>query len=531
MTASIPVKELITYGDTHSFTPIALDLHNAEERLLPFAGKFFSETTLVEQIDFKAQSPTNRDVLHASLVKQYEGIKLNAKVKANIELIRDQQTFTVTTGHQLGLFTGPLYFIYKIIHTINLAERATQLYPGKAVVPVFWMATEDHDFAEVAAASINGAKVQWDKDAKGMPVGRLSLDDIQTVFSTLESVLGDGPKAAEILTFLKKCYQPGYNLAKATRLLVNELFGKYGIVIIDGDDAALKALFAPVVRAELENQIAFKSVSEVTNQLSKQYKAQVNPRECNLFLFEEGVRRRIDRTDHGFMLADTAIRFTLPELLKRLEERPEDFSPNVILRPVYQEVLLPNLAYIGGGGELAYWLQLRELFSTLNIPFPLLVLRNSVQLIETDEKVLMDKIGLNTKDIFLPVQQLYKSLLTNVESEDFYSLTKQLEYQAAAFEALAASVGEKDPTLVAHVQANEKFLQGLEKKLYRVARNKHSSTLAQIDRLKESVFPGGGLQERKDNIFTFIFRHGFEVMDELVQQLDPENREFTVLYL
>ncbi len=535
MTTRTAVKELISYPDTNSFTPIALDLHSGKKELERFAGNFFSIEKLGRQIEIRSQKQVDRSLLHSVITEQYQGIKLTAAVKANLDSLLDDNTFTVVTGHQLCLFTGPLYFIYKIVHTLNLAKAATALNPGKKIVPVFWMATEDHDFAEVASAKVNGTKFQWDTHSANRPVGRLKLETITEVLSTLRHNLGDGPRANEIMALLEKVYQPGSDLATATRTLVNELFGKFGLVIIDGDHKALKSEFAPIVRKEILVQLSYQAVGEQTNELGKHYKIQVNPRECNFFLFEKGVRRRIDRVGNGFVLADTEVIFSQQELLNRLDSAPEDFSPNVIMRPVYQEVLLPNLAYIGGGGELAYWLQLRSMFDKLAVPFPLLVLRNSVQLIEADEKALMDKLNIDTKTLFQSKESLYKLLISELESEQFYSLAEELKASLQNTELLASKAGEKDPTLRAHVEAEgkrqEKFIQHLEKKLYRVAKHKHESTLRKLDILLEALLPGGGLQERKENIFTYIYRHGFGVIDLLVEELDPANEKFTVLYL
>lgn len=535
MATTTLVKELISYQHTNSFTPIALALHAGNEKLKPFAGSFFSMDNLGAKLAERATFPIDRVQLHKTIIGQYAGLKTTAGTISNIEALLDNNTFTVTTGHQLCLFTGPLYFVYKVIHTINLAKKASEQFPNKKVIPVFWMASEDHDFQEVASVTINGTKLTWDKDAGNRAVGHLDLAGLEQVFSSLENSLGEGPKAKELLSLLKKCYAAGHTLASATRALVNELFGKYGLVIIDGDDPGLKGLFAKVAQAEIENSAGYTCVTQTNSELQKSYKIQVNPRECNLFLFQDGVRRRIDRHADGFNLSGTETHFTKAELLQRLNNQPEDFSPNVILRPVYQEIVLPNLVYIGGGGELAYWLQLRGLFQALNVSFPLLLLRNSVQLIEEDQKGLMDKLGLSTTSIFQGKELIYKALIGDLESDDFYQLKEQISNLRSQFTELSLHVSEKDPTLIAHVEAtwkrNEKFLFNLEKKLLRAAKLKHEATLRQSDRLMGNLFPGGGLQERKENIFTYVFRHGISIIDTLVDELDPENKEFTVLYL
>ncbi len=528
------VSEFISYRDTLCFTPIAVDLQEQNPQLAPFVSRFFSLENFAEQIAEKRKSRVNRLLLHKALREQYQGIKASSLTTANIDSLRADETFTITTGHQLCLFTGPVYFIYKIVHAINLAAKLKEIYPNQHFVPVFWMASEDHDFAEVSSAKINGERVEWALNSKQAPVGRLQLNDFNAVINQFCLAFNDGPRAKELTRLIENCYKDNFTLAAATRLLVNELFGNYGLVILDGDHAELKREFAKVVAEDLQNQVSFKAISEVTEQLTKSYKPQIHPRSCNFFLFNDGARRRIDKTETGFELAETGIQFSETELLAELATNPENFSPNVALRPLYQEFTLPNLTYIGGGGELAYWLQLKGMFESFKVPFPMLALRNSVMLVGEDERNLLTKLQLQTIDVFQPEQQLAKKLVQHYEEPAFASLALELNAIKALYAKLNDQVGGKDSGLETHILAQlakqEKFFKNLESKLVRVSKVKHAATLNKLHKLKQALFPGGGLQERSDNVFTFLFRNP-DLIELLITELNPENESFTVINL
>jgi len=534
MSTETLVSHYLSYPDTHCFSPIAVDLHSADEKLNPFVSRFFSLDNFADQINEKKVRKVNRQVLHQVLTAQYNEHDTSVATRSNIDLLKEENTFTITTGHQLCLFTGPLYFIYKIIHTINLAARLKERFPENNFVPVFWLASEDHDFAEVSSVNVNGERIAWEPDTHQAPVGRLQLDHFDEVILQLKSALGDGPRANELLKLVEKCYRKEYHLSLATRLLTNELFGKYGLVILDADDKRLKQQFAPIVQKDIREMISYSAVARTSEELSRNYKLQVHPRACNFFLFKANARKRIDKTDNGFELADTNISFTNEELLLHLETHPEDFSPNVIMRPLYQEFTLPNLAYIGGGGEQAYWLQLKGMFSDFDIPFPILVLRNSALLIEEDQEKQLQKIKVSIKQMFQPEEKLVKTLIREFEQDQFANLSEENEKLKIVFLKLMADVGHRDVGLQRYVAAElrrqENFFRSLETKLIRAGKIRHSATLYQLNKLRNSLFPNGGLQERSANILTYLFRYP-NIIDQLVSQLDPENKGFSVIRL
>ncbi|HOY30107.1 MAG TPA: bacillithiol biosynthesis cysteine-adding enzyme BshC, partial [Flavobacteriales bacterium] len=390
--------ERIPYADTGRFADPVLD-HLAGD---PFIRQFLELPADVAGLKQAAAArsfdPDFRTILCSALDAQHSTLELHSEVRASLRKLRDPKCLTVTTGHQLCLFTGPLYVPYKILNTIRLALEAEGLL-GRPVVPVFWLASEDHDAAEIDHAVINGRTIRW-SGAVGGAVGRMKLTSITAQVEEAIEAIGPGTESATLANALREAYTEERTLAEATRHFLHALFGRYGLVILDGDDPALKRLFAPIIAEELVNQVGERSVAYANDKMRERYTPQAHAREINLFHLRKDHRSRIVRDGDHYQVLDDGPRWTLEELLVRVESRPEEFSPNVVLRPVYQEHILPNIAYIGGGGELAYWIQLRWLFQALRVPIPVLFLRTSAATISAKHIRQWNALGLTTKDLF-----------------------------------------------------------------------------------------------------------------------------------
>jgi bacillithiol synthase len=373
-------NDFITFQDSGYFSPIIVDYLNEESALKPLYNRFpdiknFESLIQEKQINFN-DNVNKRRILVDELTNQYSNLVSSETTLNNIKLLNNSNTFTITTGHQLNLFTGPLYFLYKIISTINLCKELKSNYPHQNFVPIYWMATEDHDFEEINYFSFKGKKFRWNKETSG-PVGRLSTDGLNEVFTFFAKEIGSGKNAEFLKNLFEQSYVKHSNLADATRYLANELFGNYGLVILDADNRNLKKVFSSYIKSELLQKKSFDKVNETIAKLHD-YTIQVNPREINLFYILDQLRDRIIFENDIYKVNNTTIKFSQSEILVELENFPERFSPNVILRPLYQEVILPNLCYIGGGGEIAYWLELKSTFELHQVTFPILMLRNSV---------------------------------------------------------------------------------------------------------------------------------------------------------
>ncbi|MDP5097734.1 MAG: bacillithiol biosynthesis cysteine-adding enzyme BshC, partial [Flavobacterium sp.] len=437
----------------------------------------------------------NREILVSELEKQYANFVLSESTLHNIKLLKQSNTYTITTGHQLNLFTGPLYFLYKIVTTINLCKELKKSYPTENFVPIYWMATEDHDFEEINYFNFNEEKIQWKKESNG-PVGRLETSELNLVFETFSSKLGLGNNATYLKELFKKSYLEHENLADATRYLANELFKNEGLVILDGDSKELKKIFIPQLKEELKNQTSFKKVNETILKL-KEYNIQVNPREINLFYIQNKLRERIIFENGSYLINNTKLKFTEQELLVELENHPENFSPNVILRPLYQEVILPNLCYIGGGGEIAYWLELKSNFEANKITFPILLVRNSVLLVTEKQVSKLDKLNVSWNDVFLSQNKLLDKK-TKEFSAFIIDFSEQKETLRKQFEALYEIANKTDKSFLGAVKAQEikqlKGLDNLEKKLLRAEKRIHTEKLNSILKIQDELFPNHGLQ-------------------------------------
>ncbi|HEX9979308.1 MAG TPA: bacillithiol biosynthesis cysteine-adding enzyme BshC [Flavobacterium sp.] len=526
-------SDCISYRSSGYFTQIITDYLDQNESLTPFYNRFPSIENFREQLREKKQGFSgNRDILANALEKQYKNVTLSPSTKENISRLRNENTFTVTTGHQLNLFTGPLYFLYKIITAINLSKELKANYPDFNFVPVYWMATEDHDFDEISYFNYNGRKFHWNRESSG-PVGRLDTKSLDEFFKVYSAELPQSDNADAIRKLFSEAYLSGKTLTEATRYIANTIFGKYGLIIIDGDDVSLKQAFIPQMKQELLDQTAFTEVSATIEKLGN-YAIQVNPREINLFYIEDKLRERIFLKDGIYHVNNTNIQFSKDEILELLENHPEKLSPNVIMRPLYQEVILPNLCYIGGGGEIAYWLELKSFFDAAGVTFPILMLRNSALLASEKQTAKADKLRLQWKDLFLSPQEL-----ANIKIHEYSTLqldfTEQKEFLKKQFEKLYEMASETDKSFSGAVKAQEKKqlkgLEMLEKRLLKAEKRKHAEELERLSALHEELFPNNSLQERFANFSEFYITYGETLVPRLMQELHPFSLNFAVITL
>ena len=525
----------IPFKKTGFFSDMMIDYLDENSRLKPFYNNFPNTKGFYNQIEEKKKSfrLQNRIVLSDTLQNQYKGFAISDKTQENIDLLKKQNTFTVTTGHQLNLFTGPLYFLYKIISTINLAEELSEKFPENQFIPVYWMATEDHDFDEINYFNFDGKKVLWNRKDGGA-VGRFSTEGLEQVFNVFTEHLGNSKNAE----YLKELFSRGYlqhnNLADATRFIANELFAEYGLVIIDGDDNSLKELFTPFVKQELENQVSYREVTNTIARLEENYNFQVNPREINLFYLGDDFRERIVFEDGVYKINNTALVFTKEELLLELKNNPKAFSPNVIMRPLYQEVILPNLCYIGGGGEQAYWLELKSYFDAVEVPFPILLLRNSVQVLSEKQAKKLSNLNITKEEIFLNQHELLsKKVIENSDLE--ISFKDKKEFLKKQFLELKEVATKTDVTFLNAVNAQErkqiKGLENLEKRLLKAEKKRQNDLIERITKLLNSLLPNQSLEERQRNFSEYYLEYGNTFIKTLKTVLKPLELEFTILEL
>jgi bacillithiol biosynthesis cysteine-adding enzyme BshC len=527
--------DCISYQKSGYFTKLIVDYLDEKPELKSLYNRFPKLENFKSQIEEKALNYPleNRKILVNAIQNQYKGFIITEDTAKNISLLSDSKTFTITTGHQLNLFTGPLYFLYKIVSTINLCATLKKEYPNHNFVPIYWMATEDHDFEEINFFNFKKVKIKWNAESNG-PVGRLSTKGLDEVLKAFDLELGIGENANYLKELFENSYLKFDTLADATRFLANELFGSKGLVILDSDDTSLKQLFVPFAKEELSNHTAFQKVSEFNAILDKDYEIQVNPREINLFYIEDTLRERIVFEDNLFKINNTSLAFSEKEILELLEKNPEKFSPNVILRPLYEEVILPNLCYIGGAGEIAYWLQLKSNFDANNITFPILLVRNSVVLASEKQAQKADRLQLSWADLFSNQQKLFNNK-TKEFSQFKIDFSEQKEHLKQQFEKLITIANQTDKSFIGAVNAQQtkqiKGLENLEKRLLKAEKKMHADELERIIQLQNELFPNQGLQERIANFAEFYADYGNEFIQKLISELKPLEPNFTIITL
>lgn len=528
--------DCLPFKDTGYFSPLICDYLDEKEELRSFYGRFPELKNFEGQMEEKAKNfpKANREILYSALKGQYTNTKTSKKTEGYIKRLKDTTTFTVVTGHQLNLFTGPLYFLYKIITTINLAKELKQAYPKFDFVPVYWMATEDHDFEEINYFNFKGKKLKWNRAASGA-VGHLKTDGLKEVYDAFSNELGNSTNAETLKALFTEAYLKHETLTDATRFLANALFGEQGLVIIDGDDALLKKQLVPYAKIDIVDRTPFKEISKTILELgavSDDYGIQVNPREINYFYLIDGVRERIIEQSGVYFVNDTEIQFSKEALLAELENHPERFSPNVIARPLYQEVVLPNLCYIGGGGEIAYWLELKSMFGAMKVSFPILLLRNSALVISDSQSKKLKKMELSAQNLFLDQTSLINKKIRSISNIDidFSPQKRLLEEQ---FKTMYELAKQTDASFLGAVKAQEKKqkkgLHKLEKRLLKAQKRKLKDHVVRLTEIQNELFPNKSLQERTLNFSELYLEFGENLIPKLSKALKPFQLQFLVL--
>ena len=522
----------ISYKATNSFSKLVLDYLDNDAALQPFYNFAPTIDGLKKAVEERKSFPVNRKLLVDSLVKQYAGIEINDKLQANIDRLLDENCFTICTAHQPNIFTGHLYFIYKILHAIKLAETLSTEINTKNFVPVYYMGSEDADLDELGEVFINGVHYKWETTQTGA-VGRMLID--KNFIALIEKIAGQisvAKKGSEVMDALRNCYKECATIETATFHFVHQLFGKYGLVILLPDNADLKNEFASIISKELEENFSGKAVSETVAAFPKAYKVQAAGRPINLFYLKDNSRERIESLNDGFVVANTNTFFSKDEMMTELKNNPERFSPNVILRPVFQETILPNVAFIGGGGEIAYWLELKKVFEAAGAFFPALVLRNSFTIVNKKTKELINKIGLQETDFFINDRTLLEGIVKK-ESELQLDLSEEKEAFKAVYENIKKAANGIDHSLCTHVHALRtqalNKLEILEKKMLKAEKKKFEAQQRQITKVKETLSPTGNLQERIDNVLGYLSIYGNDFIDMLYNNSAAIENEFTIL--
>jgi bacillithiol biosynthesis cysteine-adding enzyme BshC len=525
--------QALSFNDIPQLSAFDLAYQLEDSKLRPFYKYTPRLESFKELIANKDFSEEKRQLLIEVLENQYRDVHTSALVRENILALGMPSTFTVTTAHQPSLFTGPLYFIYKICGVINLCQKLNDFYPEQRFVPLYWMGGEDHDFEEINHIHLFGKKIVWD-DKQGGATAHYDINSLQAVIAELAAVLGESPEALNLKKLLEESFRPGLNYGEAMFRFIDKLFARFGLIILLPDAAPLKRAMIPIFENDLLQHSSEHCVNETVAQLENLgFKNQAFARPINLFYLLPNQRERIEETPEGYRVLNTELQFSKEEILKKLREEPERFSPNVILRPLYQETVLPNLAYIGGGGELAYWLERKTQFEHFAIPFPMLIRRNSLQWVDKNSASRMEKLGLSAQDIFKDTETLIKAFIAkNTDTE--LSFDAERAILSAAFAQISKKAIQVDASLEPSVAAQQaqlfNALEKLETRLLRGEKQKQETELNQIRKLQEKLCLPSGLQERKENFMGLYLKQGEALLDFLVEKLNPLEKDFLVVF-
>jgi len=532
----------ISYRSTGLFSALINDYIETKGTAQSFVNYAASKEGYKKAIEQRASFPTNRKVLVEVLQNQYTQLakdvnSLNNKeafklVNDNVNLLLKENTFTVTTAHQPNIFTGPLYFFYKILHTIQLAAELKKQFPQHNFVPVYYMGSEDADLQEVGSYNLAGEAYQWNTKQKGA-IGRMKVDDeLIKLLQNLEGYWLVQPAGKEALEVLKQAYQKGKTISEATLALVHAFFGKYGLVVLQPDNAQLKAVFVDVMEKELRTGFSQKAIQPTKEKLASTYHVQSDGRDLNLFYLKENTRARIDKQGASYIVVDANISFTEEEIVKELHAHPDRFSPNVILRGVYQETILPGITFIGGGGELAYWMELKNVFNEVKVHYPILQLRNSFMFMNEKQTAHWNSLGFSLDDLFKPLLELELDYVKNQTKENL-ALTNHIASLNDLYASIQQDVIKIDTSLGDHtknlsVQAQKK-LALLEKKMIRAEKRKQQTSIDRIKAIKGSLFPKNSLQERVENFSEWVGSYGWDWVEAVLENSTTLNPSFTII--
>ncbi len=515
-------------------------------------ARFFeSEGRDLTSLELRARKVTaqrfSRDAVADVLLDQNTRAGAGPETFANIERLRQSDSVVVITGQQAGLFTGPLYTVFKALTAIKLANELRAR--GTNVIPMFWIAAEDHDFEEVNHTRIVNREGLLQtitytacSPKEGKPVGHVRLaEGISENIDQLLAALPESEFIPRLAEDLRDAYRAGENFADAFGRLMMKLFSKYGVVLINPLDDRLKQISADIyVEAMMRvPEFAARLVTESAALVEAGYHAQVytSPEAVPLFMLDDGRRTAMVRREDGkFYLKNGEKSFAADDLLSTVKQCPNCFSPNVTMRPIVQDFLLPTVAYIGGPAEIAYFAQLRPNYELLGRVEPVVLPRASFTLIEKRHAKTMNKYGISFPELFEGPEEVMKKVVErsfDQSTAQVFDETEQL--LNAQLDKLRDSLIKVDPTLA------EALKGGREKILYQISnlrtrfvhnRTKRDEGMGQqIERLFAVLYPNKGLQERELNIAYFLARYGYELIDRIYEEVQPTLQDHKLIFL
>ena len=532
-TESIAVNaQHISYAEVAQFSKTDVAYATADPALRPFyhfAPELGSFGAAIAQ---RKSQPVDRQLLVRVMREQYAALPHQQKVADNIEKLSHEHTFTMATAHQPCLFSGPLYVPYKILSVVKLAQQLAAAYPENQFVPVFIIGGEDHDFEEINHANLFGKKIVW-QNAETGAVGAMKTASLQPALDELRTLLGESDEAKSLFDRVAAAYNNHELFHTATQALLHEFFGRFGVVVLNMNHAALKRGFLPFMQREITERPSEGLVQSTQHTLQQLgFKAQAFARPINLFYMRSQLRERIEYSDGRYTALNTAYQWNEAEIQAELLAHPEHFSPNVVMRPMFQEAMLPNLVYVGGGGEIAYWLERKAQFAHFGLPFPVLVRRDSALWLDTRQQDRLTKLDFRVAALFQRADLVVNAFIARQAGDDIKT-DEEIAFVNQAFGLLVEKARRIDPTLektmLAEQTKQRQVIEQLGSKLAKAAKQRQEVAVKQLEGILSKLCPNGGLQERTDNFLPYILKYGDGWLDTLLDNFDPLRAELLVL--
>jgi bacillithiol biosynthesis cysteine-adding enzyme BshC len=511
-----------------------------------FDGDFRDAAAYDRQTERTLARRLPREELAAVLREQNKTYGCGPQTLGNIELLERERACAVVTGQQAGLFSGPLYTIYKALTAIKLAERLSRNGPGKCV-PVFWLASDDHDLAEIDHIALLDKDNRPQEIRCGMPSGEPKIPasalvlppEIADCLRRLADLTPVSEFKADIMAALSEAYRPGRGWVEAFARWMTRLFRSYGLIFIDASDPRLKELGGDVFCREIAEESAANPPALAASQRLRDagYEAQVHLHEGVLNIFYAERERRSLRWDgRAFEIKDPRETRSKADLLALAKEKPFLFSPNVLLRPVYQDTLLPTVAYVGGPGEIAYFAQMKGVYEKFGLPMPVIYPRKSLTVVESKIGRVLAKYHLDVPDLWGGAEGIIRSLGEGGVPEPLgRALSLAASHVEQDFGPIIRDVAAFEPTLKESAQQSRgkmvQQLRFLEKKMVQAAKKQNDIAVGQIRKAGDHLYPNGRLQERALNIVPFLFKYGYVFVDKLGEAIDLDAHDHRVLTL
>lgn len=527
---------------------ISTDFVNRNGKAIEFYPLHFRDENSWQSIIGKIKE-RNTDYSQLSKILKRQNIDLGAGQQTldNIDKLSSGNAFAIVTGQQSTIFTGPLYTIYKALTAIKLSTYLSEKYQAE-FIPIFWTESNDHDFEEANHIYLldqnnDSIKLEY-KPSQYIPdssIKDISIDNgFCELINSLDGYFHNTDFKKDIFEIINKSYQPSKNLSYGFGKMMTSLIGKYGAVMLDPSDPEIKSLMSPIFQKEIESPLkSVEIINSAGNELeSFGYESQIeksNDSTC-LFIEENGSRRKLFFRNDRFEIDGTNTSISKNELLDTLQIAPYRFSPNVALRPITQDYILPTVAYVAGPGEISYFAQLANLYAHFAINMPVIYPRASFTIVEGKIQRVIEKNELELSDLSEHYESLFSRISKEKASDKLENLIEPSRVDVEMIlKNLSSKLSEIDPNLGNISESIRKKIDqqinSLKEKAYQTQRSHDDTMRNQIKRACMNIYPDGKPQERTFNIVQYLVLYGMGFIDEIMSAVDLDDARHTYLFL